>query len=73
MFGFHDKGMDSIENFVVLITKGYIWKAKFELSMLVLTSWKKYLKVKLEDLKSSYAYLHEMHKFEQWSNVFALL
>ena len=73
LFGFLDEEMDSIKNTIILFTKGYIWKTKHEQSPLLFTSWKKYLKVKLEDLRAAYEYLNELLSFDQWSNVYALL
>ena len=73
LFGFHQESMDSLKNTAILFTKGFIWKTKHEGVPLFFTSWKKYLKFKLEDLKAAYEYLDELHKFDQWSNLFALL
>ena len=73
LFGFHLEDMESLKNTVVLFTKGFIWKTKHEKAPLIFTSWKKYLKLKLEDLKAAYEYLDKLHKFDQWSNIFALL
>ena len=73
LFGFLEEEMSSIKNTLIVFTKGYIWKTKHENSPLLFTSWKKYLKIKLEDLRAAFEYLNELQSFDQWSNVYALL
>ena len=73
LFGFQQENIESLKNTAILVTKGFIWKTKHEGAPLIFKSWKKYLKFKLEDLKAAYEYIEELHRFDQWSNIFALL
>ena len=73
LFGFHLEDIESLKNYVILVTKAYIWKTKHEQAPLTFSSWKKYFKFKLEDLKAAYDYLDRLHEFDQWSIIFALL
>ena len=73
LFGNHKEPIDSVTNFTILVTKGYIWKTKFDKSPISFIAFKKYLKYKLEDLKDSYEYLDKLILFDQWNNLFASL
>lgn len=73
LFGMHKETMNSVTNFVILAAKGYIWKTKFDNTPVSFNLFKKYLKMKLEDLKNSYEYVDKMHLFDQWINIFASL
>ena len=73
LFGNHKESMEDVTNVVILVTKGYIWKTKFDESPLIFNSFKKYLKNKLEDLKSSLEYIDKIVLFDQWNNIFASL
>ena len=73
LFGNHKESMEDVINVVILVTKGYIWKTKFDESPLIFNSFKKYLKNKLEDLKSSLEYIDKIVLFDQWNNIFASL
>ena len=73
LFGYHKEPINSIINFVLLAAKGYIWKSKFEHTHLLMSSFKKYLKCKLEDLKDSLEYINKIKEFDQWINIYASL
>ena len=65
--------MISTTNFIILVAKGYIWKSKFEHTPLLIASFKKYFKNKLEDLKDSLEYIDKTAEFDQWINLYASL
>ena len=73
IFGLSKESMKSVTNFVLLVAKGFIWKCRFEFAPLLLATFKKYLKTKLEDLKNSLEYINKIELFVQWINMFASL
>ena len=73
IFGLSKESMKSVTNFVILAAKGFIWKSRHEFAPLLIATFKKYLKAKLEDLKHSLEYTNEIELFAQWINMFASL
>ena len=73
LFGNHKEPCDSVLNYTILIAKGYIWKSKFDKSLISFIAFKKYFKHKLEDLKDSCNYIDKMFLFDRWINIFASL
>ena len=66
LFGFHDKNIHAKENYIVLFSKYFIWKAKFTTKDLSLDLFKKYLFNKLNDLKNALSYAENDNQFSQW-------
>ena len=73
LFGNHSEDSSSVENYVILVAKYFIWKAKFTNKDLSIELFKKYLKSKLDDLKNAYAYSDKVDKFEQWNSIYVCL
>ena len=66
IFGLLNKSSESLENYVILCVKYYIWTSKFEIKTPSLTSFKKMLKTKLDDIKYAYIWEEREDKFEKW-------
>ena len=73
LFGFHDKSAASVENYIILVVKYFIWKTKFQTAELCFLAFQKYLKQKLDDLKNAYLYQNKDDKFEPWLSIFNCL
>ena len=73
LFGFHDQPSGSVNNFIILSVKYFIWKAKFQSSELCFLAFQKFLKFKLEDLKNAYVYEGKDHQFQPWSLIYDYL
>ena len=75
LFGIHSKPFDSIENYVILAAKQYIWKNKFKEphTPLSVNTFINILKYKIEGLKNVYKILKDDFSYEQWDNVLFLL
>ena len=61
-----DQATKSTENFVILTTKYYIWKTRCQSGELNLTAYKKFLKLKLEDLRNACLLENKDSNFAQW-------
>ena len=70
LFGYHNQSNQSVQNFVILCVKYFIWKSKFQSQDLLFNSFKKYFKSKLEDLKNAYFFENKDHLFEPWLNIY---
>ena len=75
IFGIHSKPFDSIENYVILAAKQYIWTNKFREphTPLLVNAFINILKYKIEELKNVYKILKDNLSYEQWDNVLFLL
>ena len=65
LFGIHEKEITAKENYIILFSKYFIWKAKFTNETLTINLFQKYLFNKLNELKYALAYA-ETEKFDQW-------
>ena len=70
LFGMHEKSVNAKENFIILVSKYFIWKAKFTNKELSLELFKKYLYNKIEDLKNALAYANKDDQFNQWHDIY---
>ena len=66
IFGIQDKKMSTIPNYILLCTKYFIWKVKFQTQHPTFSNFLKFLKNKLEDLKNACLYEDKDSKFAQW-------
>ena len=66
LFGIHEFSSDSIENYIILCTKYFIWKSKFQTKDLSLDSFQSFLKLKLNDMKNSFIFEEREDKFSKW-------
>ena len=75
LFGFHSAAPDSIENYVMLTVKYYIWANKFRTPMapLSLNIYKKILKKRLNELESVANLLNNASIIDKWFTVRLLL
>ena len=64
LFGLQDKASTSVENYIILYVKYYIWKTKFQSKLLDFRSFRTFLKNKLEDLKRAYNHEEKDYRFE---------
>ena len=70
LFGVHEKCITSIENYLILVSKYYIWKTKFTNKEVSLNLFKKYLFNKLSDLKNALTYANKIEDFSQWNVIY---
>ena len=73
LFGIHDQKSSSVENYIILVAKHFIWKTKFTSKDLSLGLFQKYLKSKLEDIKNALIVSDKEKKFDQWKLIFDCL
>ena len=73
LFGLHDQPSTSVENFLILCGKYYIWKTKFQSTEISFTSFKGFLKYKLEELRNACSFEEKDAKFEQWLLIYDCL
>ena len=73
LFGIHDQASNSVENYVILCVKHFIWKTKFYSKDLALPIFQSFLKSKLDDVKDAYLYAQKENKFNQWNNIYTCL
>ena len=73
LFGIHDKCINAKENFIILVSKYFIWKAKFTNKDLSLDLFKKYLFNKIDDLKNALTYADNDNQFNQWHDIYYYL
>lgn len=73
LFGKLDERPTSINNFILLSVKYFIWKCRLSSSVLSLEIFKKYLFSKLKDLKEALEYCDKIVNFQQWNNIFDCL
>ena len=66
IFGIQDKNMSTIPNYIILCSKYFIWKVKFQSQRPTFSNFLKFLKNKLEDLKNACLYEDKNCKFEPW-------
>ena len=59
--------MEDVTNFVILVKKDYIQRTKFDESPFIFKSFKKYLKINLQDLKNSLEYIDRVVLFDKWN------
>ena len=70
LFGCQNQSIQSVQNYVILCVKYFIWKSKFQTQDVLFNSFKKYFKYKLEDLKNAYFFEDKDHLFEPWINIY---
>ena len=70
LFGIVDQSSSSVENFVILTTKYYIWITRCQNGDLNCIAYKKFLKSKLEDLKNACIFEDKSCNFEKWLTVY---
>ena len=70
LFGIHNQPFDSLQNYVILCTKYYIWVMKQKQQSPTLEMFKKYFLSKLDDLKNVYTLLDNNISFNQWLNIY---
>ena len=66
LFVIHAQKSSSIENYIILVAKHFIWKKKFTSKDLSIGLFQKYLKSKLEDIKNALIVADKEKKFDQW-------
>ena len=66
IFGIQDQKMSTIPNYILLCTKYFIWKVKFQTQHPTFSNFLKFLKNKLEDLKNACLYEDKDSKFAPW-------
>ena len=66
LFGLQGQAANSVQNYLILYTKYFIWKSKFQTKQLVFNAFKTFLKNKIEDLKRAYYYEEKEYRFEPW-------
>ena len=71
IFGIQDQPISSIPNSIILCVKYFVWKTKFQEQRPIFISFKKYLKLKLDDLKNACLFENNDSKFEPWINIYA--
>ena len=70
LFGKITKGVDSVNNYTILVTKIYIWKNKFNDTPLSFRALLNFLKNKLTDLQNELEYAELPSRFNKWILVF---
>ena len=70
LFGFHKEPYYSVNNFVILIAKKYIWTNKFKATPLSFAAFKVILRQKLLELNEMYEFIGQNEKFSQWSQIY---
>ena len=73
LFGNHNESSSSVENYIILAAKYFIWKAKFTNKDLSVDLFKNYLKYKLDDIKNAYVVVNKNVLFEQWTSIYDCL
>ena len=73
LFGLNDQAATTVNNYLILCVKYYIWKSKFQTKQLTFLALKTFLKSKLEDLKMAYFYGDKESCFEPWLTVYECL
>ena len=70
LFGITEESYDSINNYIIMITKQYIWKNKFNDTPVNLVACKKFIKSKLGEVKDAFEYTGDSRKFDRWILVY---
>ena len=70
LFGLHEKSITACENYIILVSKYFIWKAKFTSKEVSLNLFKKYLFNKLSDQKNALTYSNKIECFSQWNEIY---
>ena len=75
LFGIHKKPVVSIENFIILTAKQYIWSNKFRVprTPLSMAAFRNILKSKIEEYKEMALLLNDDELFEKWNIVYWVL
>ena len=73
LFGLHDQDYTSVPNYVILSGKCFIWRSRTGVIDLSLTNFQRFLFFKLDDMRNSYIYAKNEHKFDQWLIVYECL
>ena len=75
LFGIHKKPVNSVENFIILAVKQYIWNNKFRdpRTPLSMAAFKNILKSKIEEYKEIAILLNDDEIFEKWNIVYWIL
>ena len=73
LFGLPDQAATTVQNYLILYAKYFIWKSKFQTKQLVFTAFKIFLKNKIEDLKRAYCYEEKEYRFEPWKLIYDCL
>ena len=64
LFGIHDQPSTSVENFLILCGKYFIWKTKFQATAISFTSFKRFLKYKLEEFRNACSFEEKDASFD---------
>ena len=70
LFGLQDQQSNSVNNFIILSVKYYIWKTKHQNQELSLHAFKSFLKYKIENVRNAFIYEGKEHSFEPFVNVY---
>ena len=73
LFGLNDQASTTVNNYLILYVKYFIWKSKFQTKQLTFTALKTFLKNKVEDLKMAYFYEDKECYFEPWLLIYTSL
>ena len=73
LFGIHNQPSTSVENFVILCVKYFIWKTKFQTAELSFISFKRFLKYKLEEISNACSFEEKDDSFEPWLLIYDCL
>ena len=70
LFGLHTDSANSVINYVILSLKYFIWVKKQQSQTPTLTTFKPFLKCKLDDLKDTYNYQNKDNLFCHWTVIY---
>ena len=73
LFGLNDQASTTVNNYLILYVKCFIWKSKFQTKQLTFIALKTFLKSKLDDLKMAYFYEDKESCFEPWLSIYECL
>ena len=70
LFGCHEQPVTSIQNYIILTAKYFVWISKHRNCNLNLIAYQNFLRLKLEDLKNVYIYEKKESNFNQWIDIY---
>ena len=73
LFGYQNLPYNDPKNYLVLVTKKFIWNSKFKNGSLSIVGFKKYLKSVLRDLKVLFVLENKNNKFDVWNDLYEIL
>ena len=73
LFALHDQDCTSVQNYVILSGKCFIWRSRIGNIDLSLANFQRFLFFKLDDSRNSYIYAKNEPKFDQWLIVYECL